>query len=134
LAFGTLRLSPLEGSFRPDSNWRFTATGTYFNVWSGTWHIRTIHKELHREHQPLGTDELRLLEERGPTDHIYQLDLEGARFDVAAARSFHGAMVLLQIAAIDIGAPRWDRLGEDAHQILRAQRVRSMFLRGAPVL
>ena len=134
LDFGTLHLSPLEAWRPADGQWWLSETTTYFNAWSASWHTRTLHRELHREHMPLSSDELRLLEDRGPTDHIFHFDLEGSRFDVAAARTVASATVLLRFSAIEIGQPSWDAIGESAHSALNADKFRSLFPRGQTLL
>lgn len=134
LDFGSLRLSPCEALAPPAGHWATVAATSYFNDWSGSWHAKTIHQEFHKEHQPFGTDELRLLEQRGPTDHIFQVDAEGWRTDVVLASGFEWGAVLLRMGVFDIGRPSWDAIGETAHRTFHAGLERTLVPRGQTLI
>ena len=134
IAFGTLRFGPLDSIEIPEDSFAITTTASYFNLWRGSWHIRTIHAELGRDETFLSSDELRLLEWRGPTDHIYFVDLEGWRTDVTAARKFGRVTASLTVPWIRIGSPHWDSIGEQTHEILDLGGARGAFPRGDAIL
>ncbi len=125
-----MRLEPFDAVAPAEHQWIVDATLSYFNIWSGSWHVKTIHRELQREHQPLLTSELTLLETRGPADHIYFLDVEGTRGDLAVAHQLGRVTLGIHVPWIRIGTPQWDVVGERAHDLAHAGVVRNIFLRG----
>lgn len=115
--FGSLRMDPFEAVAVGEGEWVVLFSAAYFNQWNGSWHTRRLHQELGRVGQPIGDDELRILEEGFPDDVIYRFDLEGIRADLMVARGFgRGVVVQLRVPWIEIGHPHWDGLADAFHK------------------
>ena len=118
IRFASLPLS-FEELVRPaPGEWQASVTAEYFNLWSGSWHTGIIHREFDLRGQPLNPWELRTLERRHPEDAIYRLDVEGWQSRLTLAHGFGGGLgLVVDVPWIQIGAPRWDGISEQFHQV-----------------
>jgi hypothetical protein len=111
--------------------WRLTATVGYFNVIANSWHLPAIHGEFGLLGRPIESWELRLLENRHPTDHSYVVDVEGWQTELRVSRGFRaGIVVSLRVPWIEIGTPHWDGVASTTHGVLGAADIGSWTARG----
>ncbi len=132
LTFGSLRLDPAFGVFLPDGEWSFASSVTEFNLWDHSWHTFATHRELKRYRLPVSDEELRVIERDFAHDYAWNLDVEGWRIDVVISRGLpEGRSFTVAIPWIEIGSPRWDRLGEGFHNLFGLSSLeRDVFPRG----
>ena len=116
--------------------WRLETSLAYANLWQGTWETTAIHRELGRDGEPIGADELRELEQRYPTREMYRVDLESWRADLAIQRGLaHGLVLTLQLPWLEVGGPHWDGIAERWHKSLGLPNAdRDVFPRGQTFL
>jgi hypothetical protein len=108
----------------------------YFNLWNGTWHTGTIHKEFGLLGTPLQAWELRTLEHRHSADAIHRYDVEGWVGAATVARGFaNGVVVALEVPWMEVGAPHWDALAWRFHGAVGLDQARrDWFPRGQTVV
>ena len=116
--------------------WRVETSLSYANLWQGTWETAAIHHELGRAGEPIGSDELRQLEERYPDAEMYRVDVESWRADLAFQRGLAPGLVLtVQLPYVEIGGPHWDGIAEWWHEKLSFPNAdRDLFARGRAFL
>lgn len=119
LRMSSLPLEMADGTALAAGAWEVTVTPGYFNLWSGSWHTATIHRELDLVGRPLTPEELHTLEQRHPGDDIHRFDVEGTVTEVRFARGFgHGLTASLSVPWVDVGTPHWDAISEGVHRNL----------------
>jgi len=119
LRLASLPLAPAEGDAVEAGTWRVRFESAYFNLWYGSWHPATIHKEFGLEGQPLQPWELRLLEQRHPDDDIFQVDVEGWMSEATIARGLgRGLTLTATVPWVEVGRPHWDAISQDLHRAL----------------
>lgn len=108
----------------------------YFNLWNGTWHTGTIHKEFGLLGTPLQAWELRTLEERHPADAIHRFDLEGWVGAVTVSRRLASGLVLsARVPWLAVGSPHWDSLSSGFHRAVGLDQARrDWFPRGQSIV
>jgi hypothetical protein len=136
LRLASLPFDPAVAALPPPGGWQVAASVAYFNLWQGTWHAGALHRELHREGQPLASAELRELERRYPDTDIYHLDLEGWLGEVVVSRGLPGGIALcLRLPWLEVGTPHWDAVGEKWHSLFGMPDAdRGLFPRSQTVL
>ncbi len=122
--------------FGAPPGWTLGAQLGYFNIWNGTWHTGTIHKEFGLLGRPLQGWELRTLEERHSADAIHRFDVEGWVGTATVARGFpKGVVVTLDVPWMEVGAPHWDNLAWRFHRAVGLDQARrDWFPRGQTVV
>ncbi len=135
LRLASLPLATADGDALAAGEWEITLTPGYFNLWSGSWHTATIHRELGLVGRPLTSGEVRTLEQRHPADDIYRFDVEGTLTEVRFARGLgHGLTASLAVPWLDVGEPHWDAISQDVHRALGwGEGSREDFARGQTV-
>ena len=114
LRLASLPLELADGSDLADGEWEVTVTPGYFNLWSGSWHTATIHRELGLEGQPLTSAELRILEQRHPGDDIHRFDVEGSVTELRVARGLgRGVTLTVSVPWLEVGSPHWDAISQE---------------------
>ena len=113
LRLASLPMELADGRALAPGAWELTVTPGYFNLWSGSWHTATIHRELGRDGLPIAAAELRLLEQRHPGDDIHRFDVEGVVTEVRLARGLGRGMTLtVSVPWVEVGSPHWDAISE----------------------
>lgn len=125
-----------ELGFATPEGWSLRVDMAYFNIWNGTWHTGTIHKEFGLLETPLQAWELRTLEQRHGADAIHRYDLEGWVGTATVARGFaNGVVVTLEVPWMEVGAPHWDNLAWRFHGAVGLdQSRRDWFPRGQTIV
>lgn len=125
-----------ELGFGTPEGWSGRFDLAYFNIWNGTWHTGTIHKEFGLLGTPLQAWELRTLEDRHGADAIHRYDLEGWVGTATVARGFaSGVVVTLEVPWLEVGAPHWDNLAWRFHDAVGLdQSRRDWFPRGQTIV
>jgi len=119
LRLSSLPMSFSEGMALDRGEWYAGFSAEYFNLWDGSWHTGTIHREFGLEGQPLEPWELHLLEIRHPEDAIYRVDVEGWVARLLVARGMgHGLTLALDMPWVTVGAPKWDEISKAFHEAL----------------
>jgi Protein of unknown function (DUF3187) len=132
LRVASLPLDPAQATAIPPGRWQVSLASAYFNLWSGSWHTATIHKEFGLVGQPITDEELRTLEARHPHDEIWRLDVEGVLTEVTFARGLAGGLSFtLEVPWLEVGRPHWDAISQDVHRALGWNEAsRDLFPRG----
>ncbi len=125
-----------ELGFATPHGWSLRVDLAYFNIWNGTWHTGTIHKEFGLLGTPLQAWELRTLEQRHGADAIHRYDVEGWVGSATVSRSFSsGLVVTLEVPWIEVGAPHWDNLAWRFHSAVGLDQARrDWFPRGQTIV
>lgn len=110
---------PAQAGLPDPDGWSFALETSYFNVWGVSGDITGLHRELHRERQRVGDDELAELELRNPGGSSFLVDLEGWRADLVVTRGLASRLGLsLRVPFLDVGRPHWDGIAERWHSAL----------------
>lgn len=125
-----------ELGFAVVPGWSARLELAYFNLWSGTWHTGTIHKEFGLLGTPLQRWELRTLEERHSADAIHRYDLEGWVGSLILARRLASGVALsLTVPWLEVGRPHWDQASKSFHRAVGLDLARrDWFPRGQTIL
>ncbi|MEP0772979.1 MAG: DUF3187 family protein [Acidobacteriota bacterium] len=125
-----------ELGFGAPVGWAAEIDFAYFNLWNGTWHTGTIHKEFGLLGTPLQAWELRTLEERHPADAIHRFDLEGWVGAVTVTRRLpSGLVVSARVPWLEVGSPHWDSLSSGFHRAAGLDQARrDWFPRGQSIV
>ena len=119
LRLASLPLASAEAREMTGNTWSVRFETAYFNLWYGSWHPATIHKEFGLEGQALQPWELRLLEQRHPDDDIFQVDVEGWMSEATFSRGLgHGLTATATLPWVEVGRPHWDAISQDFHRAL----------------
>ena len=129
-------LSLPELGFAAAEGWSLRVDLAYFNLWNGTWHTGTIHKEFGLLGAPLQAWELRTLELRHGEDAIHRFDVEGWVGSTTVAHRFaNGLVVTLAVPWLEVGAPNWDSTAWRFHGAVGLDQARrGWFPRGQTVV
>lgn len=118
LTFGSSRLDTGFGNSTSEGEWSVSLAVSQFNVWNYSDELLEIRGEREGR-QALSEEDFTRATEQWPDRELWFLDVEGSRADLFVSRGLSERLSLsIQVPVISIGAPRWDRLAENYHDLL----------------
>ena len=118
LTFGSSRLDTGFGNPSSEGKWSVSLAVSQFNMWNYSDELLEIRGEAEGR-QTLSEEDFARAAEQFPDRELWFLDVEGSRADLFVSRGLTERMSLsIQVPVISIGAPRWDGLAENYHDLL----------------